>query len=219
MKKDKVDKLTDKAFFRLIITSVLAIVFCLFCLCSTTWAWFTESQESTSNSIKAANCTLEINISEKESTAPAVTYKFEEGEKEMMLTEGVTYFFDLKIPETSASGYCIIKLFDGDGDETNDVKLYSQSVSNNGDPYKRTLTFKVVAESSVRVEIIPCWGIYSGDNKIMNDDTVTVSTASLVISSETVANESESESGSENQSESDTASESEGKSESIEENN
>lgn len=197
MKKDKIDKLTDKAFFRLIITSVLAIVFCLFCLCSTTWAWFNESENSASNSIRSANCTLSITVAKDANNK--IDIGFEDGEKIVDLEAGVEYTVTLSIPQDSASGYCIISL--------NGVDMYSQSVSNNGAPYERTLSFTVVADADTKVTFAPSWGIYSGDSVIQDGETVLVSANTFVI-------EAESESESETESESESASESESESES-----
>jgi uncharacterized membrane protein YdbT with pleckstrin-like domain len=44
-------KLTDKAFSRLLITSVVAILFLVACLCSTTYAWFVQDISSGENLI------------------------------------------------------------------------------------------------------------------------------------------------------------------------
>ena len=198
MKKDKIDKLTDKAFFRLIITSVLAIVFCLFCLCSTTWAWFNESENSASNSIRSANCTLSITVAKDANNK--IDIGFEDGEKIVDLEAGVEYTVTLSIPQDSASGYCIISL--------NGVDMYSQSVSNNGAPYERTLSFTVVADADTKVTFAPSWGIYSGDTVIQDGETVLVSANTFVIETESES-ESESESASEEASESESESESE----------
>ena len=43
MKKQNNEKLSDKAFARLALTSILGILVCIICLCSTTYAWFTGS--------------------------------------------------------------------------------------------------------------------------------------------------------------------------------
>lgn len=189
MKKEKVDKLTDQAFARLIITSVLAIVFCLFCLCSTTWAWFSESQASASNSIKSANCLLNITVERED--AENIVVDFEGGEKDVILKQGIQHSVKLEIPADSASGYCVITIKDGDSDESNDIKIYTQAVSYNGAPYTDTLSFKLISDENVEVSITPCWGIYSGDVHIFEGDTVRVSSVGFV--SEVQA-ESESES-------------------------
>lgn len=204
MKKDKVDKLTDKAFLRLIITSVLAIVFCLVCLCSTTWAWFTESQESASNSIKSANCMLEITVNNgTENTVIA----FENGETALDLTNGKTYNVKLTIPQDSASGYCIIKIIDGDTNSENDVKLYSQAVSNNGSPYTCELNFSIVAEADAKVKIVPCWGIYSGNADIEEGEIVKINATGFVSETDGEQSEGETESADSEQPEGETESE------------
>ena len=215
MKKDKVDKLTDKAFYRLIITSVLAIAFCLFCLCSTTWAWFNESETSQSNSISSGNCTLKITVDDNDNDdTDVIVCDFDSGEKDVTLNAGVTYSVKLEIPEDSASGYCIIKLVNSD--EPAEIKLYSQSVSNNGSPYERELIFTIVAEENAQVKVIPCWGIYSGDEKAMNGDTVKITASSISIVSESET-ETESDSVSDAADGSEIASEEESEEENEEE--
>ncbi len=42
-------KLSDKVFARLALTSILGILVCIICLCSTTYAWFTGSVQVDSN--------------------------------------------------------------------------------------------------------------------------------------------------------------------------
>lgn len=207
MKKDKVDKLTDKAFLRLIITSVLAIVFCLVCLCSTTWAWFTESQESASNSIKSANCMLEITVSNVNDANETTVIAFEMGETELDLTSGNKYSVVLAIPDDSASGYCIIKIIDGDTNSENDVKLYSQAVSNNGSPYTRELNFSIVAEADAKVKIVPCWGIYSGNADIEEGEIVKINATGFVSETDGEQSDSETESADSEQPEGETESE------------
>ena len=49
MKKQNNEKLSDKAFARLALTSILGILVCIICLCSTTYAWFTGSAQVDSN--------------------------------------------------------------------------------------------------------------------------------------------------------------------------
>ena len=55
---NKTDKLTDKAFSRLVITSVIGILVCIACLCSTTFAWFTGATESNTNTVISGNFDL-----------------------------------------------------------------------------------------------------------------------------------------------------------------
>ena len=58
------DKLTDKAFSRMMLTSVLGILVCLVCLCSTTWAWFTADVSNNSNTIGTGQFNLEVSVDE-----------------------------------------------------------------------------------------------------------------------------------------------------------
>ena len=63
MKKQTNEKLTDKAFLRLIITSAIGILICLVCLCSTTWAWFSSDVTFEDNQIKTAEqCLLTVSV-------------------------------------------------------------------------------------------------------------------------------------------------------------
>ena len=55
MKKQNNEKLSDKAFARLVLTSILGILVCIICLCSTTYAWFSGSVQVDSNTLKAAS--------------------------------------------------------------------------------------------------------------------------------------------------------------------
>ena len=63
MKKQNNEKLSDTAFARLAITSILGILVCIICLCSTTYAWFTGSVQVDSNTLKAADaCLLSVSV-------------------------------------------------------------------------------------------------------------------------------------------------------------
>ena len=63
MKKQNNEKLSDKAFARLVLTSILGILVCIICLCSTTYAWFTGSVQVDSNTFKAADaCLLSVSV-------------------------------------------------------------------------------------------------------------------------------------------------------------
>ena len=63
MKKQNNEKLSDKAFARLALTSILGILVCIICLCSTTYAWFTGSVQVDNNTFKAADaCLLSVSV-------------------------------------------------------------------------------------------------------------------------------------------------------------
>ena len=185
MKKDNIDKLTDKAFMRLIITSVLAIGVCMVCLCSTTWAWFTESQTSSSNTITSSQCQLAVKVYKDNENTAVIERNFADGAINESLKAGDRYTVTLKIPEGSASGYCIIKIVDEDSNDDNDIKVYSQAVTNNTDPVIREISFTVVAKEDVKVSIIPRWGIYSGNDYIEAGGSVNLTANGATIAAPT----------------------------------
>lgn len=58
----KDQKITDKAFNRVLISSILSIVLCMLCLSGTTWAWFMVDVENTQNVIEIATITMEATV-------------------------------------------------------------------------------------------------------------------------------------------------------------
>ena len=63
MEQQNNEKLSDKAFARLALTSILGILVCIICLCSTTYAWFTGSVQVNNNTLKAADtCLLSVSV-------------------------------------------------------------------------------------------------------------------------------------------------------------
>ena len=50
----KNEKLTDKVFMKIITFSFIIMFICLASLCSVTWAWFADSTNSSSNTIKSS---------------------------------------------------------------------------------------------------------------------------------------------------------------------
>lgn len=96
-------KLTDKSFLRLFVTSILAIAICIICLCSSTWAWFTQSITGAGNELKAADtCLISISVVDENGT------ELTDLENGVDLTAGVRYTVTISLPKDSASGYYII---------------------------------------------------------------------------------------------------------------
>lgn len=54
-------KVTEKAFGRVLLSSICSIMLCMACLAGTTWAWFTVSIDNRGNEIQIA--TVEANVS------------------------------------------------------------------------------------------------------------------------------------------------------------
>lgn len=140
------DKLTDKAFSRMMLTSVLGILVCLVCLCSATWAWFTADVSNNSNTIGTGQFDLEVSVNDvrlERSSDRANVYTFK---------KAGSYTVTLKMTEdtTVTKGYCII---------TANGKPYKTASINNVDgtnPFKFTLDVK---EDGMTVEFTSAWGI------------------------------------------------------------
>ena len=144
----KDEKISEKAFSRMMLTSVLGILVCLACLCSATWAWFTTDVSNNSNTIGTGQFDLEVEVSvgdvklERSSELTNV-YTFEKAE---------SYTVTLKMTEdtTVTKGYCVI---------TVNGKTYKTASINNVDgtnPFKFTLDVK---EDGMSVEFTSAWGI------------------------------------------------------------
>lgn len=163
--------ITDKAFSRLAITSIAAILFCIICLCSTTYAWFAQDVQSAENQIKAAEeCLLTVSLAEqgvtRESELPvadcsqAQTYA---------LTKG-TYTVLLSLPANSASGYLVVKL--------GNTSYYTDFIERHTDAEPHTMEFSLVLAEDAELVFVPRWGIYSGTCNVSAGGTLTLGTPS-----------------------------------------
>jgi len=102
-KQDKsTDKLTDKAFSRLLVTSVVGILLCIVCLCSATWAWFSTDIKSPENKIETGKGLMTVTVTKEDDN----TFAFEEGKEQSW--EIGEYTVTLFLPANSGSGYCVI---------------------------------------------------------------------------------------------------------------
>ena len=60
------EKVTEKLFGRVLVSSVCSMMLCLVCLVSTTWAWFTAGIENTGNVIEIAAVTPDVVVASGE---------------------------------------------------------------------------------------------------------------------------------------------------------
>lgn len=152
--KVKTDKLTDKAFLRLVVTSILGILFCIVCLCSTTYAWFTASVPSVSNELKTAGeCTLEVTVSPHNPEGAALV-GIENG---VELDADVEYLVVMLLPPNSASGYCVI--------EAGGNTYYTDYIVGNSDE-PQIKAFKLRVEGTQTVKFTARWGIYTRNSDV-----------------------------------------------------
>ena len=155
MEKENTNKsaLMDKAFSRLLIPSMCAIFICIICLCSTTFAWFTESVPSEGNQINMAEeCLLTVTV-----TREYDGFVFENIDQGIELEADVNYIVTLELPENTASGYCTITTTDG-------KTYYSDYIARHQDGQPRIDSFVLTVENTQILTFTKKWGIYSRES-------------------------------------------------------
>jgi len=164
---ENTERLTDKAFLRLVLSSIFGLLMCLFCLCSTTWAWFSDNAPSRHNEIKTAEkCLVSVSVSKEETIGTAnINTPFEKN-----LASG-EYTVTMTLPKDSASAYLVITV---GSDESTAKKYYTDYIERHNDAQEKTLTFKIIVTEDAMVTITPRWGIYSGDSNVTADASLTI---------------------------------------------
>lgn len=152
------EKPTDENIMRLILPSVLGIIFCMVCLCGTTWAWFSGVMASGTATVQAANYAVSATVTEGDSAAvrPGANDTF-------VLDAGKIYTVELKVEGTAqkTAGYCKVTY----QDET----YYTDSMKQ-GDQMK----FQVSAGDGGTLTVLGLWGTYSGSADLKADGSSTI---------------------------------------------
>ena len=152
--KQNNEKLTDQAFSRLLTTSILGILACIVCLCSTTYAWFSDTAPSRGNEIKMAEeCLLTVEVTDGDLVLSGI----EEG---VMLEAGVSYTVTLTLPANSSSGYCLVLV--------GDHSYYTDYIARHSDPAPQTRSFTLISETSQTVRFEIRWGIYAQESDVQD---------------------------------------------------
>lgn len=133
----KYEKVSDKAFLRMMLSSVFGILLCGICLAGLTWAWFTSSITSTANTITAADFSVKISINGSEALSDSGVYN-------LSGNSTVT----VKAVGSATTGYCKVE-FGGKVYYT--VPLFTNSKSD-------TVKFTVDASVYSELKITPQWG-------------------------------------------------------------
>ena len=163
MEQQNKEKLSDKAFARLALTSILGILVCIICLCSTTYAWFTGSVPNDNNKIQTADaCLLSVSVYKDDAEETLATVNTE---NPVTLDCEGTYTVTLTLPKESSSGYLVLNV---GGQE-----YYSDYLQGNNDN-DQTLTFTLNVETAKSVTFTARWGIYSGECHVKNGETLTI---------------------------------------------
>ena len=99
----KNQKITEKMFGRVLISSVCSILLCMACLVGTTWAWFTVSIENTGNEIQIAEVIPTVEVKKEGAPVSLVdgAYPLEAGDYtvEIQLSNNATATDDLNITQ------------------------------------------------------------------------------------------------------------------------
>ena len=162
-KEKEIKKLTDQAFSRLMLTSLLGMLVCIACLCSATWAWYNASISSNTNELGAG--VFGLTVSYAQSDEPAVELSVnEDGTSSYTFAEVGTYKVTLTATDstTVSRGFCILK---ADG-----TRYYTDAISaDSPEPYVFNL---VITEENTTVVFAPSWGLPA--NVSIVDGTITI---------------------------------------------
>ena len=141
------DKLTDKAFSRLMLTSALGILVCIMCLCSASWAWFSTDISNDSNTLCTGKFDLCVAITDANG-APVTVSERDDGTSVCTLGEAGPYTVTLTVTEdtTVTKGFCSIKV----------AGTSYQTASINADD---TNTFVFTLDAGTTVTFSPAWGL------------------------------------------------------------
>ena len=147
-------KLTDKAFSRLVFTSILGIFVCIVCLCSATFAWFTTNTTSGSNVLDSGRFALEVSVVDENGEAVPVVDN-ENGTFTCVLEGTGIYTVVLQMTDdtTATKGYCDVTI--------NSVNVkHTNPISKNADIGVDPFSFTIEANDENTVVVFkPKWGL------------------------------------------------------------
>ncbi len=162
------EKLTEKAFSRLMLTSVLGILVCLVCLCSATWAWFSTDVSTEGNSLGSGQFDLVVSVADSSADTVTVSQKAN-GEKVCTLGDAGEYAITLKISDdtTVTKGFCTVTV--------NGKTYCTASINAETDPFTFTIDAK---EAGMTITFSAAWGLPAEDDLVEKGTVLTVGTAS-----------------------------------------
>ena len=143
----KYEKVSDVSFSRIIVSSVLGILLCIFCLAGLTWAWFSGSSSSAANSITAAEFKVKVKINGSEITSANGKYTLTQEQNQVIVTAD----------GSATTGYCIVKF---GGNTYHTIQIFKVPAEKK----PQSVTFTVKSVAGAELEIIPQWGTCADDN-------------------------------------------------------
>ena len=158
----KYEKVSDVSFSRIIVSSVLGILLCIFCLAGLTWAWFSGSSSSAANSITAAEFKVKVKINGSEITSADGKYTLNQTVNTVTVTAD----------GSATTGYCKVNF---GGDIYHTIQIFKVPAEDKPD----SVTFTVNSVVGAELEIIPQWGTYAKpDSETLIDANSEIGTAS-----------------------------------------
>lgn len=157
-------KSDNQDIVKLLFPSFLFIIFCMFFLTGTTWAYFITNIPPSKHKIEAANYDVLVEMSLLE-TESSILVLEENGT--YYLEENKTYSVTLSAQGSATTGYCIIHLHLDGGTTIN--KYYTDQIT-----HDTSMTFFLKSNQNAHCSFVPSWGTYSGTYDVSNGDTFQV---------------------------------------------
>ncbi|MBQ8425795.1 MAG: hypothetical protein IJX17_07280 [Clostridia bacterium] len=151
------EKITDKAFNRALIISILGILMCMVCLCSSTWAWFKDDVVNNKNVIESASYGI-VSIVKLDGTSEEIV----ETEKNTYTLTSGKYQVTLNKEGDARYGYVII---------SDDIgsKIYTETMNDT----QTTFTYVLEITADKIITFKPCLGMYAGTPDVLDGGTIT----------------------------------------------
>jgi len=148
-KSNSEEKITEKAFTQSLVISVVSILLCIVALCSITFAWFTGSTTSNSNTLSTGN--FDLNASVIYNGEKINTVKLDD-KITCTLADAGTYEITLSMTDDSTvKGFCLVS-YNSSGAQT-------ESIIKEGDDVTNPFTFKITTtEANTVVTFESKWG-------------------------------------------------------------
>ena len=150
LQKKQPDKepITDATLTRSIVISVIGILCCMACLFGATWAWFTSSVSTASNTITAASFDVRVKVEAIEQNGEEIIAG---ADGYYTLDPQKSYLVTLVKTGTATSGFCHLSIKTNTGRSDAATVYFTKDIKD--EPYKFTLIKGVSA-----IRFTPMWG-------------------------------------------------------------
>ena len=174
------EKIADHVFISRMLMSAVAMLVCIFALCSTTYAYFTSTRTSSVATIEAADFKLKIRIGEQEfKIGEAYTYTCQSTEEDY-------YKFEFTAIGSASDGYCKVTI----KDDPNGTYYTNQMKKDD------VLILPIQVAEGIEITFEPSWGtsvVYAegnqtygvaADAEIKDEDMIVYSSAAVMLEEE-----------------------------------